>query len=52
MHQYRYKAISDDGKYVRGQMSAESPAELEVLLKNSKLYLVSSYVEKGNFFVC
>jgi type IV pilus assembly protein PilC len=50
MHQYRYKAIGDDGKYVRGQMSAESPAELEVLLKNSKLYLVSSYVEKGNFF--
>lgn len=50
MHRYRYTAIDDDGKYVRGVIPAESPGELEVLLKNSKLYLVSYRVEKTSVF--
>ncbi|MFT6219646.1 MAG: type IV pilus assembly protein PilC [Rickettsiales bacterium] len=50
MNRYRYKAIDDDGKYVRGVISAESIGELEVLLKNSNLYLVSNRIEKDSIF--
>lgn len=50
MNKYRYKAINEDGKYVRGRISAESPGELEVLLKNSKNYLVSYHIDRGSAF--
>lgn len=50
MNRYRYKAINDDGRYVRGRLASESPAELEVLLKNSGLDLISYRIEKGNMF--
>lgn len=50
MNRYRYKAINDDGKYVRGRIASESPAELEVLLKNSGLDLISYHIEKGSIF--
>jgi type IV pilus assembly protein PilC len=50
MNRYKYKAINDEGKYVRGRISAENPAELEVLLKNSKLYLISCHIEKSRIY--
>jgi type IV pilus assembly protein PilC len=50
MNRYRYKAIDDDGKYIRGVISAESVGELEVLLKNSSLYLISQRIEKDSLF--
>ncbi|MES2677493.1 MAG: type II secretion system F family protein [Pseudomonadota bacterium] len=50
MNRYNYKAINDDGKYVTGRISAENPGELEVLLKNSKLYLISHRLEKSHSY--
>ncbi|MFT6333227.1 MAG: type IV pilus assembly protein PilC [Lentimonas sp.] len=50
MNRYRYKAIDDIGKYTRGVMSAENPSELEVLLKNNNLYLISFSIEKSFLF--
>ena len=50
MNKYKYKAINEDGKYVRGRISAESPGELEVLLKNSNHYLVSYHIDRGSAF--
>jgi type IV pilus assembly protein PilC len=50
MNKYKYKAINEEGKYVRGRISAESPGELEVILKNSKNYLISYHIDKGGTF--
>lgn len=50
MNRYRYTAVDDRGKYIRGVIPAESPGELEVLLKSNHLYLVSYYVEKSTVF--
>ncbi len=50
MNRYRYKAIEESGKYVRGVIPAEGPGELELLLKNNKLYLVSYRSEKNTVF--
>jgi type IV pilus assembly protein PilC len=50
MNKYKYKAINEEGQYVRGRISAESPMELEVILKNSKIYLVSYRLDKGSAF--
>lgn len=46
MHHYRYKAFNDDGKYVTGKFTGESPAELATFLRLSKLELVSFREEK------
>jgi len=46
MPQYRYKAFTEDGKYVGGKMMAQNPAELTTFLKVSKLELVSYKEEK------
>jgi len=50
MNKYKYKAINEEGKYVRGRISAKSPGELEVILKNSQNYLVSYHIDKGSAF--
>ena len=50
MFRYKYKAINEDGKYISGKISAENPGELEVLLKDSKLDLISYRVEKHTMF--
>ncbi len=50
MNKYRYKALNEEGKYVRGRISAESPGELEVLLKNSNNYLVSYHIDRSASF--
>jgi len=50
MNRYKYKAINEDGKYVRGRIAAENSGELEVLLQNSKLYLISYHVEKSHSY--
>ena len=50
MKKYKYKAINDYGKYVRGKISAENTAELEVLLKGHGLSLISYGIDKGNLF--
>ncbi|MDA0901903.1 MAG: type II secretion system F family protein [Proteobacteria bacterium] len=41
MIKFRYKAASETGKYFRGEMSAENQSDLEALLKDSKLTLIS-----------
>lgn len=46
MPQYRYKAFTEDGKYVGGKMMAQNPPELTTFLKVSKLELVSYKEEK------
>ncbi len=50
MNRFKYKAINDDGKYVKGHISADNAGELEVLLKNSQLYLISYKIERGGIF--
>ncbi len=50
MNRYKYKAINSDGKNVKGQLSADNPIELETLLKESNLFLVSYSKERSNLF--
>jgi type IV pilus assembly protein PilC len=50
MNRYRYKAINEQGKYVRGRIASETAGELEVLLKNSGLDLISYSIEKSSMF--
>ena len=38
MDKYRYKAMNDDGKYVRGRLSAEGQGDLRALLENQGLF--------------
>ena len=46
MHHYRYKAFNEDGKYVTGKFSGESPSDLAFFLRVSHLELVSFKEEK------
>ncbi len=46
MNRYSYKAVNDEGKYVRGKLSAENPAELLTMLRSTKLELISYKTEK------
>jgi len=46
MHHYRYKAFNDEGKYVTGKFSGESPSELAAFLRVSHLELVSFKEDK------
>ena len=41
MPTYKYKAINDEGKTVKGLLSAEGEEELESALDNQNLYLIS-----------
>jgi len=50
MNGYIYKAVNDEGKYIRGVMVAENLGELEILLHSSKLYLISHRVEKSYIY--
>lgn len=50
MNRYKYKAINSDGKYVYGKISADNQGELEVLLKESALDLISCAAEKESIF--
>lgn len=51
MSQYFYKAVKEDGHYVRGKIPAESQAELASTLKIMGLELISCKLEKkqGSF---
>ena len=42
MNKYHYKAVDENGKIFRGDMSADNKADLEALLKDSKLTLISA----------
>lgn len=46
MARYKYKAISESGKYVSGKINADNQDNLEYLLKNLKLELISFQIEK------
>lgn len=51
MPKYRYKAIDQNGKYSKGKIFADNPAELEALIKSSNLDLITYRAEKeGSFF--
>ena len=50
MIKYKYKAVNESGKYFRGEMSAENQADLEALLKDSNLTLISSSIVKTSTF--
>ena len=51
MNQYKYKAINEQGKYIRGNIAAENIGELEALLKSSNLTLVSHSINKASTFI-
>lgn len=48
MLKFRYKAIDSNNKYVHGEISAINAGELENILKESGLYLVSYTKERKN----
>lgn len=50
MQHFRYKAVSDDGRYVRGKMSATNPSELTAMLRESGLEILSYKEEKESSF--
>lgn len=51
MPKYKYKAIDQNGKYSKGKIFAENPADLESLIKSSNLDLISYQAEKeGGLF--
>lgn len=50
MNQYQYKAVTQEGKYVRGKISAKSPGELSAILKDDKLEVISFKIERDQIF--
>ncbi len=50
MNRYSYKAVNPAGKYVRGKVSANSPAELSAILKSDNLEILSFNIEKDEIF--
>lgn len=49
MIRYTYKAVDDEGNYVRGKLAAESPAELFTMLRSTNLELISYKAERASF---
>lgn len=47
MANFKYKAITQEGKYISGKIAADNPSELMSLLKSSSLELVSYREEKN-----
>jgi type IV pilus assembly protein PilC len=47
MPRYKYKAINESGKYIKGKINASNQEDLEYLLKNSHLELISYQIEKN-----
>ena len=50
MNHYQYKAVNQEGKYVRGKISAKSPSQLAAILKNNQLEVISFKVERNQIF--
>lgn len=50
MNKYSYKAVNPAGKYVRGKVNANSPAELSAILKSDDLEILSYRIEKDEIF--
>lgn len=48
MIRYTYKAVDDNGNYVRGKLAAESAAELFSMLRSTNLELISYKAEKSS----
>ncbi len=46
MKHFRYKAINDQGRYIKGKMAAENPADLATILRSTGLEIVSYKEEK------
>jgi len=47
MANYRYKAINENGRFIRARISAENPADLATILRTTGLDLVSYKEEKS-----
>lgn len=48
MTHYSYKVINENGRYVRGKMSADNPSDLTTLLRATGMELVSYKEEKAS----
>ncbi len=46
MKHFRYKAINDEGRYIKGKMAAENPADLATILRSTGLEIVSYKEER------
>ncbi len=46
MKHFRYKAINEEGRYIKGKMAAENPADLATILRSTGLEIVSYKEEK------
>ena len=51
MSRYKYKAINEYGKCIKGSTFAENHEELEIILQSSKLNLISCSLDKGISFL-
>lgn len=50
MPNFKYKAVNSDGKYVKGKINADNHLNLEAVLKEYELDLISYSEEKSNQF--
>ncbi len=50
MPQYSYKAVNQEGKYRKGKMTVNSPAQLSSILKNQGMEIISYKIEKDEIF--
>ena len=50
MNKYSYKAVNPQGKYIKGIVNANSPAELSAILKSDDLEILSYRIEKDEIF--
>lgn len=50
MAQFRYKVIDENGKYSRGKLAADNPADLATLLREKGFDIVSYKEERDNSF--
>ena len=46
MKHFRYKAINNEGRYIKGKMAAENPADLATILRSTGLEIVSYKEER------
>lgn len=45
MNRFIYKAVDDNGNYINGKLSAETPGELLTMLRSTRLELISYKIE-------